>query len=80
MIRAEVGIVDHVHCVTVMASTCRRSITEDHLASRMRRSQLANELQPAVILGTLTLKLGSDADSVINAYNIDFSVVAVLLV
>jgi hypothetical protein len=26
------------------------------------------------------LKLGSDADSVINAYNIDFSVVAVLLV
>ncbi|RYN79083.1 hypothetical protein AA0117_g3963 [Alternaria alternata] len=46
----------------------------------MRRSQLANELQPAVILGTLTLKLGSDADSVINAYNIVFSVVAVLLV
>ena len=80
MIRAEVGIVDHVHRVTVMASTCRRSITEDHLACRMRRSQLANELQPAVILGTLTLKLGSDADSVINAYNIVFSVVAVLLV
>jgi len=40
--RAKTGVVRHVHRVILIASTRRRSMMKDHLASRMRRSQLAS--------------------------------------